>query len=62
MEKKIISLIKDNEGGTCLLCSEREATIKIIISRIKYDDNVISFNVCDRCLSKMQQNIQKICE
>ena len=62
MEKKIINLTKEINEGTCLLCCKRKATIKITISRIKYDDNVIGFHVCDRCLSKMQQDIQKICE
>lgn len=62
MEKKIINLTKEIEGGTCLLCCEREATVKVAINRVKYDDNVISFHVCDKCLSQMQGDIQKICE
>lgn len=62
MEKKIINLTKVNEGHQCLLCCEREATVKVAINRIKYNDNVISFDVCDQCVSKMQQDIQKICE
>ena len=62
MEKKIIELTKNNDGDTCLLCCEREATVKMEINRVKYNDGVISFHVCDSCLSKMQQDIQKICE
>ena len=62
MEKKIINLTKETEGGTCLLCCEREATVKVTINRVKYDDNVIGFHICDSCLSRMQQDIQKICE
>ena len=62
MEKKIINLTKETGVGTCLLCCEREATVKVEISRVKYNDSVISFDVCDSCLSKMQQDIQKICK
>ena len=62
MEKKIINLTKVNEGHQCLLCCEREAAVKVAISRVKYEDSVISFDVCDKCLSVMQQDIQKICE
>ena len=62
MEKKIINLSKETEGGTCLLCCEREATVKVTINRVKYGDNVIGFHVCDKCLSQMQSDIQKICE
>ena len=62
MEKKIINLTKNSNGYQCLLCCERDATVKVEINRVKYDDSVISFDVCDVCLAKMQQNIQKICE
>jgi predicted molibdopterin-dependent oxidoreductase YjgC len=62
MEKKIINLIKANNEHQCLLCCEREATIKVEINRVKYNDNVIGFDVCDQCLSKMQGDIQRICE
>ena len=62
MEKKIINLTKEAGVGTCLLCCEREATVKVEINRVKYNDNVIGFDVCDKCLSKMQSDIQKICE
>lgn len=62
MEKKIVELTKINDGHNCLLCCEREATVKVEINRVKYNDGVIGFDVCDVCLSKMQQDIQKICE
>ena len=62
MEKKIINLTKVTYGDTCLLCCEKDATVKLKIGRVKYNDSVISFNVCDSCLSKMQSDIQKICE
>lgn len=62
MEKKIIELTKVNDGSNCLLCCEREATVEVKINRVKYDDGVIGFNVCDKCLSQMQNDINKICE
>ena len=62
MEKKIINLTKYNDGYECLLCCKREATVKVEINRVIHGDNVISFNVCDKCLSVMQEDIQKICE
>ena len=62
MEKKIIELTKIDYESQCLLCCENEATIKVNINRVKYDDGVIGFHVCDKCLAKMQQDIQKICE
>ena len=62
MEKKIIELTKVNYGDTCLLCCEKEAAATFKIGRVKYNDSVISFNVCDKCLSQMQQDIHKICE
>ena len=62
MEKKIIELTKVNDGSKCLICCEREATTKVEINRLKYDDGVIGFHVCDKCLVKMQDNIQKTCE
>ena len=62
MEKKIIELTKVDYESQCLLCCEREATVKVDINRVKYDDGVIGFHVCDKCLAKMQQDIQKICE
>ena len=62
MEKKIIELSKVTDGSKCLICCEREATTKVEINRLKYDDGVIGFHVCDKCLIKMQENIQRICE
>ena len=62
MERKIIELTKNDDGHKCLLCCAREATVKIAINRVKYDDSVISFDVCDVCLSRMQNDIQKTCE
>ena len=62
MEKKIIELTQINDGHKCLLCCDKEATVHLEISRVKYNDGVIGFDVCDSCLSKMQQDIQKICE
>lgn len=62
MEKKIINITKINNEYQCLLCCEREATVKVEINRVKYNDSVISFDVCDKCLSRMQEDIQRICE
>ena len=62
MEKKIIELKKIDYESNCLLCCEREATVKVEINRVKYNDGVIGFNVCDKCLCRMQEDIQKICE
>ena len=62
MEKKIIELTKVTNVGTCLLCCEREATVKVRVNRVKYNDNVIGFDVCDECLAQMQSDIQRICE
>lgn len=62
MEKKIIELTKVNDGSQCLLCCEREATVKLEINRVKYNDGIIGFHVCDKCLIKMQNDIQRICE
>lgn len=62
MEKRIIELTKVNDGSQCLLCCEREATVEVKVNRVKYDDGVIGFNVCDTCLSQMQNDIHKICE
>jgi hypothetical protein len=62
MEKKIIKLTKIENNHSCLLCCDRDATVKIEISRVKYDEGIIGFDICDSCLSRMQQDIQKICE
>lgn len=58
MSKKIITLTKTNEDSKCLICCENKATAKLNISRSKYGDNVISFCVCDECLSQMQTDIE----
>ena len=62
MEKKIIELTKVNDGHKCLLCCEREAIVKVEISRVKYNEGIIGFDVCNRCLAQMQNDIQKTCE
>lgn len=61
MEKKIIELTKNNDGSGCLTCGAKTATIRVRIQRIKPEDNIISFHVCDECLVKMQREIE-ICE
>lgn len=62
MKKKIIELTNVSDGNRCLLCCERDSTVKVTINRVKYNDSVISFDVCDKCLAQMQEDIQKICE
>ena len=63
MEKKIIELIKVDDGRQCLLCCKREATVELRINRLlSCDDSVISFHICDQCLAKAQNDIQKTCE
>lgn len=59
MEKKIVELTSVKPGNrTCLLCCDKPATVKLTINRVKYDDTVTSFNICDVCLSKMQKDIE----
>lgn len=63
MEKRIIELTKVDDGCQCLLCCKREATVELRINRLlSYDDSVISFHICDQCLAKAQNDIQKTCE
>ena len=62
MEKKIIELTKDSGGFDCILCCENEATTKVMVNRVKYDDSIVGFYVCDQCLAKMKDDIQKTCE
>lgn len=62
MEKKTIELTKINYECDCIMCCREEATTKVNIQRLRYYDNIISFHVCDKCLAKMQEDIQKICE
>lgn len=61
MEKKIINITKNNNEGVCLLCCENTAALKMEINRVKYDENVVSFHICDECLVKMQKDIE-VCE
>lgn len=61
MKHRIIELIKNNDNQ-CLLCCDRDATVKLSINRVKYGDSVVSIHVCNECLAKMQNDIQKICE
>ena len=63
MEKKIMELTQAEQGCTCLICCKNKATVKLTINRLtSHNDSVVSFNMCDECLSKSQQDIQKICE
>lgn len=62
MENKIIELTQSKEGGHCLTCGADNGNIKIKIQRIDPVDNITSFHICDKCLSQMQKDIQKICE
>ena len=64
MEKKIINLSKANEDYGCIICCNNPAATKVEILRLVNlkNDSLISFNVCDECLIKMQNDIQKICE
>lgn len=55
---KLINLTKTHDDDICLLCCEKIATIKLEILRSKYEDSVISFNICDNCLSQMQKDIE----
>ena len=59
--KRIIELTKNNNGFQCLLCCEKEATVKLSINRVKYDDTVISIHICNECLAQMQKDIE-VCE
>ena len=61
MENKIIELTKINYGHQCLLCCKNEATMKFELHRVKYGDSVISFDICDECLSRMQKDIE-VCQ
>lgn len=64
MEKKIINLTKASEDYGCIICCKGHATTKVEILRLVNlkNDSLISFNVCDECLIKMQNDIQRICE
>jgi len=54
---KIIKLTEDNDC-TCLICCNKPSTVKFQIVRPKYDDDIISFKVCDECLAQMQKDIE----
>lgn len=59
MEKKIIELTKvEDNDHFCLLCGNKNATMKMKINRIRQGDNIVSFQVCDECLSQMQKDIE----
>jgi hypothetical protein len=62
MERKIIELNPADAYCKCLLCGKMGATVKMTINRTIYNDSVVTFNMCDECLSRAQQDIQKICE
>lgn len=64
MEKRIINLSKAKEDYGCIICCNNPATTKVERLRLVNlkNDSLISFNVCDECLIKMQNDIQKICE
>ena len=62
MEKRIIELKQPNRNYQCVVCCERKATTTVNIQRLVDNSNLIVFDVCDNCLSKMQQDIQKIYE
>ena len=61
MAKRLINLTKYNDGSSCLLCGKAPAAVKMEIVRSKYQDNVISFHVCNGCLAQMQKDIE-VCE
>ena len=59
MENKIIELKKiEGSGCFCLMCGFKNATMVMKINRLKQGDNVISFQLCDDCLAKMQKDIE----
>ena len=62
MENKIIELTQSKEESHCLICGADNGRVKIRIQRINPVDCITSFHICDKCLSQMQQDIQKICE
>jgi hypothetical protein len=55
MEERVIELTSIHTGEHCVICND--------VASVKCNVNgVVSFNLCDRCLSKAQQDIQKIRE
>lgn len=42
-----------NERG-CISCGDRDhSTVKVKINRDKYNDNIITFHLCKKCLNKL---------
>lgn len=62
MEKKIIEVNSVDCDYQCIVCCEQHATTRIRIKRLAYEDNIASFFVCNECLTKMQNDVKKICE
>lgn len=67
MEKKIIELTKcnPNDHHGCIICpGHKPATTQVNIQRLVNikNDSLIVFYVCDECVAKMQNDIQKTCE
>lgn len=58
MEKKIINLKSSNDNHQCIICCQRNAKKQVKIQRLAYDDSLISFYVCNECLSKMKKDIE----
>jgi hypothetical protein len=58
MERKIIHLEDSNDNHQCIICCKRNATTRVKIQRLAYDDSIINFYVCGSCLSKMQKDIE----
>ena len=43
-----------NCDESCLSCGNKEyKTIKVSISRVKRDDNIVSFHLCKKCLNQL---------
>ena len=61
MERKIIHLEDSNDNHQCIICCQRNATTRVKIQRLAYDDSLIIFHVCNGCLFKMQKDIE-ICK
>lgn len=58
MENKIIEITKIDNDYKCLICCKNNATIKMRVNRLVNDDNVISFHVCNKCLTQIQKEIK----
>lgn len=57
--EKIIEITKVNEKCSCLTCGEK-AEMKIKFNRIglRYDDVIMSFNICSKCLGQMKSEME----